>query len=614
MAKRPFSSYFEKYKAAATKAPARSVSPERALQDVLSARSGLADQPKDFEWLRVSIPCQVACPAQTDIPAYLDAIARGEFDAAYKINLRDNVFPAVLGRVCTRPCEPACRHGQSYVPETSDGKREPVAICFAKRSAADFAANQAPVVLEKYFPPTGRRVAVVGAGAAGLAAARELALLGHEVTVFERHSRPGGLMTLGIPPFRLPRAWVEREIEQVRLCGVAIRCGVPVDGVKLAALIAEHDAVVVAAGTAKPVVPGIPGIELAGVRHGLAFLFEANACADTGAPAGGVADPGPEIGKNVVVIGGGFTAVDCARTARRLGAANVRMVYRRSREEMYITPGEVEEMEAEGIAFETLRSPVEILGRDGRVTGVKFVHTRMSRPDADGRRTFEELPGTEEVVACDTVLLGTGQTPDAGWLPAERPGKVFVAGDFATGARSLIDAIAHGKARALEVDAFLIGRARLKAALRIEPAAATGRTRAMDQTPRQPMPVLAADVRGLCDEVEAGLARDAAKTEAGRCYLCHFKFEIDNDLCIYCDRCLKVMPVAKCIVKVKALEHDAAGRITGYAEAKGPRDYNMLFIDPSQCIRCGACRDVCPVECITLQKASRCLIPEEVKP
>lgn len=593
MTQRAYSEHYQKYKQAATKAPAKRVSPERARQNALSAPGGLVQQPKDFDWVDKNIPCQTACPARTDIPGYLAAVARGDFAAAYRINLADNVFPAVLGRVCTRPCEPACRHGWS-------GLGEPVAICFSKRSAADFQENSEPVVLSPWFPKSGRRVAIVGAGAAGLAAARDLALLGHEVVVLEKQRKPGGMMLLGIPHFRLPRAIVEREIDQIRRCGVDIRCGVEAGrDVAPASLAKEYDAVLLAAGTTKPNQPRIPGHDLVGVRHGLDFLFEAN---ETGTST---------IGRRVVVIGGGFTAVDCARTARRLGAESVRMVYRRSREEMYITPGEVEEMLHEDIVFETHRSPVEFVGEKGRVTGVRFARTRMTDPDAQGRRHFEEIPGETELVEADTVLLGTGQTADKAWLPEELPANVFLAGDFATGAKSLIDAIAHGRERARHIDEFLMGRKRLIEMVEIRNADETGRTREQNDIPRQPMPALAAAHRGLQDEVETGFDTAAARTEAGRCYLCHFKFEIDNDLCIYCDRCLKVKPVDKCIVKVSALIHDAEDRITGYVESTGAKDYNMLYIDQAQCTRCGACKEVCPVECITLQQVNRCTLPTE---
>lgn len=579
--------------------PSGRVNPERLKQNALSASAGWIEQPKDFDWLEKNIPCQAACPAGTDIPGYLDAVAHGRYDEAYLINLRDNVFPAVLGRVCTRPCEPACRHGW-------EGLGEPVAICFSKRSAADFLARSEPVVLEKMFPDSGRKVAVIGAGAAGLAAARELALLGHAVTVLEQYDEPGGMMVQGIPEFRLPRALVRREIDQIVRTGVEIRCGVSVGhDVTMDALVAQHDAVIVAAGVMQPEKPSLPGAELAGVDTGLPFLRRANR------------GEAVTVGRRVVVIGGGFTAVDCARMARRLGAEEVRMVYRRTEKEMYITPGEVEEMLHEGILFQTQAMPVEILGdAAGRVTGVRFVRTEPEAVQADGRRGFRAVEGSDVVVEADTVLMATGQRRDDGWLGAAGfapvPGrhvtaheKVFMAGDFLGGAGSLIGAVASGKACARVVDQRLTGAVRIKDLGLVEAAESTGRTRAMDAIPRQAMPVLGGAERTRTAEVETGYGEETARTEASRCYLCHYKFEIDNDLCIYCDRCLKVKPVEGCIVKVKNLLHDAEGRITGYVPSTGSKDYNMLYIDQTQCIRCGACRDVCPVECISLQKVSR---------
>jgi NADPH-dependent glutamate synthase beta subunit-like oxidoreductase/ferredoxin len=571
---------------------------------VLSRVRGHASAPKDFAWVQKNIPCQAACPAGTDIPAYLNAIAQGDDAAAYRINLRDNVFPGVLGRVCTRPCEPVCRHGW-------EGLGEPVAICAAKRAAADDAEQGGAVVLDPVFPPSGKRVAVVGAGAAGLTVARELALWGHAVTVFERDAVPGGLMVQGIPAFRLPRAVVALEIDQIRQLGVDIRCGVAVGAdVSLAALAGEYDGTVIASGTQKPYWPDWPGIELAGVEHGLEFLRRSNAA-------------GAQLSGKVVVVGGGFTAVDCARVARRAGATGVAVVYRRSLADMYIGAHEIAEMEREGITFTPLTMPVGCEGREGRVTGVRMVAVTPGAPDASGRPQPVPVPDSEQVWAADHVLLATGQRLEVEWMDADirdrilgadglltgtdaqtRLANLFVAGDFAMGALSLIDAIGHARACARRVDQFLMGRDRWREVVAVEDAETTGRERAMDFIPRQPMPMLSVTARGMTDEVETGYAPDAAQQEARRCYLCHFKYEIDNELCIYCDRCLKVMPVDRCIVKISGLEYDAQGRISGWRESTSVRDYKLLFIDQNECIRCGACAEVCPVECISLQKVS----------
>jgi NADPH-dependent glutamate synthase beta subunit-like oxidoreductase/ferredoxin len=579
---------------------------------VLSRRIGVASDPKDFEWVETNIPCQAACPAGTDIPGYLDAIAHGDFEGAYRINLRDNVFPAVLGRVCSRPCEPACRHGW-------EGLGDPVAICFSKRSAEEFMRGQKPVVLPPLFEPTPFRIAVIGGGAAGLTVARELTLLGHTAIVFEKHSVAGGMMVQGIPAFRLPRELVAREVEQIRQTGVEIRCNQELGrNVSLEQLLQDFDVVSVSPGTLRPFVPDLPGIDLDGIQHGLPFLFDANT------------SESHLVDGEVVVIGGGYTAVDCARTAKRLGAKSVTMLYRRSRDEMYITPEEVEEMEAEGVTFYSLAMPVAFHGETGRVTGAEFSRVELGDPDESGRRCPEPVPGTSFIVEADTVLLATGQTQDASWIDEVLREKIFgddgrpirkdkygsmveslyFAGDFATGAISLIDAIGHAKGCAREIDRTLMGADRLRDVVHIRDAVSTGRTREMDTIPRHPMPTLELGERDAQAEVETGLDKDVSRAEASRCYLCDYKFEIDNDLCIYCDRCLKVKPVENCIVKISALEFEEDGRIQGVKESTGNRDYNGLFIDQNECIRCGACVDVCPVECISLQRVSRLTVRE----
>jgi formate dehydrogenase major subunit len=582
----------------------------------LSVAAGESTAMQDLHWLEKNIPCQAACPAGTDIPGYLEAIYHGRFAEAYEINLRDNVFPAVLGRVCSRPCEDACRHAW-------EGNGEPVAICFSKRSAADF-SSRAPVVLKPDRPPSGKKIAVIGAGVAGLTAARELALSGHGVTVFEKHRTPGGMLNQGIPAFRLPREIIDREIRQIAATGVAIRCGVTVGtDVTLAQLSEDFNAVVLAAGTLRPNVLDLPGTNLKGIEHGLNFLLQVNELGRR------------KIGRRVIVIGGGYTAMDCARTALRLGA-QVGVVYRRAREDMVVLPGEVEELLEEGGHLEANCAPTGFIGDRGMVIGARFVRTRQGEPGRDGRRVPVEIPGAALEIGADTVILATGQFPQASWIDSALAPKlvgrdgwlasgsghqtaqrnIFVAGDFALGATTLIQAIGHAKACARKVDEWLTGVprrnpiAQIGAAFRskLPGGRTTGRTAEMNVIPIHPMPTLAVEARGLEAEVETGFAELAAKEEASRCYLCHYKFEIVDRDCVLCDECLKVKPVEGCIVEIASLLRDDEGRIQGYTKVdKNGTDslyYNRLWIDQSQCIRCGRCEAVCPVNAITIQKVT----------
>jgi NADPH-dependent glutamate synthase beta subunit-like oxidoreductase len=580
----------------------------------LAASALRLDRPQDFHWLERNIPCRSACPAGTDIPGYLEAVYQGRHAEAYAINLRDNVFPGVLGRVCSRPCEPACRHGR-------EGNGEPVAICFSKRSAADLMAAP-PARIEPLFPPGGSRVAVVGAGVAGLAAARELALLGHGVAVYERHSRPGGMLNQGIPAFRLPREWIEREVAQVIATGVEMRCGVQIGrDVPLAELVEEHDAVVLAAGTLRPNAIDVPGERLAGVEHGLDFLFEVNeACRRS-------------VGRTVAVIGGGYTAMDCARTALRLGA-RVTVYYRRRRGDMVVLPGELEAFLAEGGTLVNEAAPMAMIGEAGRVAGIRLVRTVATQARSGGRGGFEPVDGSGFEVEADQVILAIGQRPDTTWIDAplgarlvardgwlasgDRPetavGKVFAAGDFALGATTLIRAIGHAKQCARRVDRFLTGRERLRDGVVVGRAGTsrsarpvtTGRSAAMNAIPIRPMPMLPVAARELEAEVETGYPAATAREEASRCYLCHYKFEIIDSRCVLCDECLKVKPVPGCIVEIAGLVRDDDGRITGHLPVTAGRTdslyYNRLWIDQDKCVRCGQCEAVCPVGAITIQK------------
>jgi NADPH-dependent glutamate synthase beta subunit-like oxidoreductase/NAD-dependent dihydropyrimidine dehydrogenase PreA subunit len=583
----------------------------------LSIAAGESTAAQDLHWLEKNIPCQAACPAGTDIPGYLEAIYHGRFAEAYEINLRDNVFPAVLGRVCSRPCEDACRHGWP-------GNGEPVAICFSKRSAADF-GSRAPVVLRPDRPTSAKTVAVIGAGVAGLAAARDLALLGHRVAVFEKHGIPGGMLNQGIPAFRLPRSIIEREIGQVLATGVEILCEVEVGvDVTLADLSEQFDAVIMAAGTLRPNKLDLPGKHLKGIEHGLSFLLQVNEFGRR------------DIGRRVIVIGGGYTAMDCARTALRLGA-QVGVVYRRARKEMVVLPGELEELLEEGGHLETNCSPVEFLGGGASVKGVRFMRTKPGEPGRDGRRTPVEIPGSHLDIGADTVIMATGQFPDTHWIGSGLAKKlvakdhwlssgtahetaqsnVFTAGDFALGATTLIQAIGHARECARKVDAWLNGVKRPEPRALAGPVfqskvpggRGTGRTPEMNAIPVHAMTMLPVDKRQLDTEVETGFAAATAGEEASRCYLCHYKFEIIDEKCVLCDECLNVKPVEGCIVEIAALARDDEGRITGYTRVEqGKTDslyYNRLWIDQSECIRCGRCESVCPVNAISIQKVSR---------
>jgi formate dehydrogenase major subunit len=458
-----------------------------------------------------------------------------------------------------------------------------------------------------------------------LTAARELARLGHRVTVLEKHERPGGMLNQGIPAFRLPRDHIEREIDQIMGMGVEIRCAVTVGaGVTLEDLASQHDAVIMAAGTLRPNLPPLAGSDLAGVEHGLKFLLEVNEAGRR------------DIGRKVVVIGGGYTAMDCARTALRLDADEVTVAYRRARADMVVLPGELEEYLAEGGRLENECAPVAFLGGANRVRAVRFVRTRAGEPGRDGRRLPLEIPDSRFDVQADAVILATGQFPDTGWIgfplrgrlvakdqwlsssTAHHTGhpKIFVAGDFALGPTTLIQAIGHAKECALKVDWFLAGTSRVGTTVRVSASfqskagarRSTGRTASMNTVPLHPMPTLPSDRRGLEDEVESGYDEAQALMEASRCYLCHYKFEIIDAKCVLCDECLLVKPVPGCIVEIADLLRDAEGCVTGYVPVQeGKTDslyYNRLWIDQNQCVRCGRCEAACPVNAITIQQVT----------
>lgn len=425
----------------------------------------------DNEWFLANISCQYACPAYTDVARYIAHIASEDYESSYQINLEDNVIPGILGRVCARPCEPACRRGRLD---------EPIAICWLKRVAADYRGGWTPPPA----PPrtSDKTVAVVGSGPTGIAAARDLAKLGYGVTLYEALPVAGGMLTAGIPEWRLPRDLCRQEIDEyLKALGVEIKLSTPIgfgtypsaenansNAIPLDDLIARHDAVLLAAGTQHPQEMEVPGEDyekVEGLFPGLWFMERVNLHLPV------------KVGKRVAVIGGGFTAMDCSRSSLRMGAEKVYVIYRRSRNEMLVYEEEAREAEIEGVDFRFLVSQTEVIEENGRVVGLRCVRNRLGEPDASGRRAPVPIPGSEFILDVDTVIAATGQNSDTSWIDESigmklnkrgrpevdevtwmtaRPG-LFAAGDFVLGARTLIACVADGQKAAISIDQHLRG-------------------------------------------------------------------------------------------------------------------------------------------------------------
>jgi len=538
----------------------------------------------DRKWIDVNIPCQAACPIMTDIPGYIEAIIHGDYEKAYLINRLDNVFPGVLGRVCHRPCEPVCRHGR-------EGLGDPVQICFLKRSAADFGLRP----LELDIRPNGKKVCIVGAGPSGLTAANDLAIKGYRVTVLEQYEEPGGMMRYGIPQFRLPYDVVRTDVQSIVDLGVEIRTNARVESwEELERLKQAYDAVIVSGGCMFPTQIDLPGLDAEGVFWGLHFMMNANREELQLSP------------RRTVVIGGGFTALDCARTSYRLGAEYTAIGYRRTKEYMQAAgEEEMEHLEEEGIDLHLLVSPVAIEEKDGKAVGIVLVRNKLDR---NGKP--KPVPHSEFCIKADCIILAIGQRTDAieevNGQPAPEPaaiadGNVFVAGDYRNGSGTVIEACADGRRVAREVHEQLSG-VTTEEVVEISPVDVNDlpRKREHDFVLPEKMKALPVEQREKNAEVELGFDRAQALTEAHRCYLCHYNFQIDLDRCIYCMKCIDVMPV-DCIKLAKDVEVSDDGNLV-YEETSDWSEVEAIAIDNDACIRCGNCVRACPVDCISVSK------------
>ncbi|HET6411536.1 MAG TPA: FAD-dependent oxidoreductase [Anaeromyxobacter sp.] len=546
-AREAFDAAVDRPASASAHPPARAAAPAAA---VLALTDHVRDLPSPLQtgsW-RTQLPryashpppCRVACPAGNDVAGFIQALATGGVTAAANVLLRTQVLPSVCGRVCPAPCMESCNRA-SY-----DGA---VHVRGLERWIGDHAAVQ----VQRPAPAARRwRVAVVGGGPAGLSAAFTFARLGHAVSILEAEPRLGGVLRTGIPAYRLPEAALDRDLGRLLALGVVARCGTRVARAELARLSAENDAVIVATGLARPA--GLPLAEgpavLEGVSQGLELLREVRA------------GRRPVLAGHVVVVGGGNTAVDCARTALRCGAGRVTIVYRRGRTEMPAIPGEVAEALGEGVALLPLRQPVRLVGNE-RVAGLELAEMLLGPPDESGRPRPISGPG-RELLACDRVLLALGQSADRSLLPETPDGKVWLSGDLATSAGTVSHAIGHGRRVAEEVLARLEGRP-VPAAAPPEEVVAPAHVRFSHFAPSRAHreQILPAEPRRTSfEEVNGGLR---GTQEARRCFSC--------GTCTTCDTCLFACPEG--IIRRR---EDGAG----------------YLIDERYCKGCGMCVAECP--------------------
>jgi NADH-quinone oxidoreductase subunit F len=493
-----------------------------------SWRTWLGERKEDLR-----APCQAACPVGTNAGLYVSLVAQGHYDEAFQVASEPNPFPAICGRVCTAPCEDECRRGEFDVP---------IAIRDLKRFATDHATQKA----RKITPPKrwlAERVAIVGAGPTGLSAAYYLARRGYRVTVLDAMPVAGGMMTIGIPDYRLPRAELNRDIESMRELGVDIRLNTAIGrDVELEELERAYDAVLLAVGAQRSQRLGVPGEAAQGVIPATTFLKDYNL------------NPETRLEGTVAVVGGGSTAMDAARSALRAGARQVHMLYRRSRVEMPAQAEEVRAALAEGIELHELVAPVQILSSEGQVQGVRCQRMALSEPDEKGRRTPVPVLGTEFDIPLDIVLVAIGEAPDPSFLPegtsvgvapwggllinpqtlaTGAPG-VFAAGDVTYGPKSIIHAAEHGRLAARSIHAYLSHIALREITELPEDEFQTVSTLPpgghitldLRPTPREVMPLRedAAASRDRSTEFALGFTEEQAQREASRCLRCDLAY------------------------------------------------------------------------------------------
>ncbi len=573
------------------------------------------------------VDCQWACPAHTPVPEYIRLIAAGRYDDAYLVNWKSNVFPGILGRTCDRPCEPACRRGR--VEENNGQKAEPVAICRLKRVTAD--NKDADAVRARMPKPAakknGKRIACVGAGPASLTVARDPGPLGYSVTVFEAEKKGGGFMRTQVPRFRLPEEVIDEEVGYILDLGVDFRGGARIDSMKK--LLTEgYDAIFVGSGAPRGRDLELPGRKEAAknIHIGLDWL------------ASVYFEHIKSIGKRVIVLGGGNTAMDCCRSSKRLGGEDVKVIVRSGFEEMKASPWEKEDAMHEGIPILNYLVPKTFEHRDGKLVGMTFEKVRAEK-DAKGRRQLVATGEPDQFVECDDVLIAVGQENAFPWIERDcgitfgewdmpvvdkvtmqsSLPQVFFGGDAAFGPKNIIWAVAHGHDAAVSIDKLLSGED-------VHERPAPGVTLisqkmgihewsydndiSNDLRYAVPWREKAQTLKSIKIEVELGFDPQTAFNEAQRCLNCDVQTVFTKDVCIECDACVDICPM-DCISFTHnedepALRTHLTAPALNLAQSLYVSDAlktgRVMVKDEDVCLHCGLCAERCPTGAWDMRK------------
>jgi NADPH-dependent glutamate synthase beta subunit-like oxidoreductase/ferredoxin len=566
------------------------------------------------------VDCQWACPAHTPVPEYIRLIADGRYSDAYMVNWYSNVFPGILGRTCDRPCEPACRRGRV--------EDEPVAICRLKRVAADNKDDVSGLIPRAPEVRNGHRVALIGAGPSSLTVARDLAPLGYDIVVFDQEPRGGGMIRSQIPRFRLPEEVIDEEVGYIAgMGGIETRYGKKVES--LAAVLAEgFDAVFVGTGAPRGRDLDVPGRReaAANIHIGIDWLSNVS--------FGHIS----KIGRRVVVLGGGNTAMDCCRTARRLGGDDVKVIVRSGFEEMKASPWEKEDAMHEGIPILNFMVPKAFTHENGRLTGVVFEKVAPVYDDR-GKRRLEPTGEADIHVACDDVLVAIGQENAFPWIERDigvnfdkwgmpvvdtvthqstHP-KVFFGGDAAFGPKNIIWAVAHGHEAAISIDSFCKGA---DVAKRPPPLTTLISQKmgihewsydndiSLDTRRKVPLRDQKQALADIKAEVELGFDRKLGYDETQRCLNCDVETVFSDGLCIECDACVDICPMDCITFTPNGPEAELRTRLTAPASNLSQDLYvspalktgRIMVKDEDVCLHCGLCAERCPTGAWDMQK------------